>query len=404
MAIPATEAGILAWLDQALNLERAAQNPAGFREYRLDRMRAAMAHLPPPPAPVTVTGTKGKGSTLRLIEAGLRALGRPTVAFTSPHLASVRERWRIDGEPIPHAELAGHAAAVAAVETATGTALTWFERCFAIAVHAAAARPQADFLCEVGLGGRLDCANVLDARLVVLTHLSHDHCEVLGNTLELIAGEKLALCRPGRPVVIAPQSPEGERAVRAHAPATSPATWVRREASPIALALPGAHQQDNASTALAVLRLVAPGCDETCVRAGFAGARLAGRCQLVAHAGRRILVDGAHNDVSVAATIAVAHDLLRPGWRLVLGVAKDKAIDGILAAVPPAARPLRCGYASPRARLQADWPPAAQAWPWHADVAAALRALPDGDLCITGSLYVAGEALCALGVAGELPG
>ena len=397
--IPPTEAGINAWLDEALNLEKTLV----YREFRLDRVHAVLPFLPRPPAPITVTGTKGKGSTTRLMECGLLACGRATLAFTSPHLNSVRERWRLDGIPVETGALAARCSEVAAIEAASGIGLTYFERCFAIAVLFAAARPDAVFLLEVGLGGRLDCANALDAALVVMTHLSRDHCQMLGDTLDLIAGEKLALCRAGRPVVIAPQSPAGAEAIRGRLPGASPAHWVAR-APRFRLALAGEHQQDNASTALAALCVALPGLDEAAIRAGLASANLAGRCQLVEVAGRRLLIDGAHNGVSVAATLATAATTLRPGWHLVLGVAKDKEIADILAAIPAGVTATRTGYASSRARLVGDWPEAAQAWPYAADIATALAAVPAGDVCVTGSLYLAAETLAHLGLAGQLPG
>ncbi|MBA3686107.1 MAG: bifunctional tetrahydrofolate synthase/dihydrofolate synthase, partial [Planctomycetes bacterium] len=203
--IPPTDAGIDAWLGEALNLEHTGD----YRDLRLDRMRGFMRLLPTPPAPWTVTGTKGKGSTVRLIEAALLAAGESTLAFTSPHVNTVRERWRIDGAPADAASVAAACARVDQLESGSGTRLTYFERCFAIACLLASARPGSAFICEVGLGGRLDCANVLDAAVLVLTNLSRDHCQILGDTLEAIAGEKLALCRPGRPLVVAPQSLPG---------------------------------------------------------------------------------------------------------------------------------------------------------------------------------------------------
>jgi dihydrofolate synthase/folylpolyglutamate synthase len=401
MAIAASDDGLCAWLDQGIDHERAGS----FREIRLERIRAFIARLPPVPPPLTVAGTKGKGSTVRLAEAALLAAGRPVLAFTSPHVASVRERWRLDGVPAPAALLAEAAGRVERLRVAVGAELTWFERSFALACLLAGERPGLAFLCEVGLGGRLDCANTLDAAVVVLTHLSHDHRDVLGPTLGHIAREKLAVCRPGRPLVVAPQSAEGAAAIRAALPAGVPATWVEPPVRPFDLALPGVHQQGNAATALAAARILAGGLDEERARQGMAQARLAARCQLVAQGGRRLLVDGAHNGPSVAATLAVAEGLLRPGFVVVLGLASDKEVDEVLAAIPAGRAVRRCGYASQRARGEDQWPPLARSWPWHAGIAQALAAVPgDRDVCITGSFYLAGEALVQLGAAGELPG
>jgi dihydrofolate synthase/folylpolyglutamate synthase len=394
--IPPTATGLTTWLDAAPNAERTGD----FRAIRPERMRAFLAHLPQPPAPCTVAGTKGKGSTVRLIEAALRAHGLPTVTFTSPHVSSVCERWRVDGVPADPAVLAPLAEQIQDLEDRTHLRLSWFERTLAIAILLSH-RHGGHLILEVGLGGRLDATNALDAGVAVLTHVSHDHRDVLGPTLWHIAREKLAIARPGRPLVIAPQTPAAALAIWHRTPGGADIRWVQRQ--PFDLAMPGTHQHDNAATALATARLLHPALDEATARLGMRDARLAARCQLIEQAGRRVLVDGAHNGPSVAATLACARTLLRPGWRVVLACARDKEIDEILAAIPAGTPVLRCGYASPRARGEADWPPAARTWPWLPDAATACAVEP-GDLCVTGSLYLAGEALAALGTAGAIPG
>lgn len=401
------ETALSSWLDAAPNRERSGD----FAGIRLDRYRRFLGFLPPPPAPCTVAGTKGKGSTVRLIEGALLAHGVPTIAFTSPHVRSVCERWRVDGIPVAAEVLLPLTRVVAAVEQRSGIGLTYFERTAALAVLLAANRPGCQLLWEVGLGGRLDCANALDCAVAVLTHLSHDHRDILGPTLTHIAGEKLPIVRAGQPLLIAPQSAEAHAAIRSQlpliVPASVPVTWVAREPRRFSLALSGEHQQDNASTALAAVRLLLPQMDEQLARRGMAGTALAARCQLLTVGGRRILIDGAHNGPSVAATLAVAHQQLRPGWHLVLGLASDKEIDEILPLLTGLSEVVtihRCGYESPRARRAGDWPPALLAKPWHDSVRQALAALPAGDLCVTGSFYLAGEALQALDPRGSLPG
>ncbi len=402
VAVPPTDVGIEAWLNEGLNLER---HPDG-REFKLDRLRTVLPLLPIPPAPCTVTGTKGKGSTVRLIESALRAAGQPTLAFTSPHLRRITERWRIDGVPASPSVIAERAMRVIAAEERVGTRLTYFERSFAIAVILASERPGTRFICEVGLGGRLDCANALDAAVVVLTHLSRDHCQLLGPTEVHIAREKLALCRSGRPLIVAPQSAAGSAAVAATTlPAQVTVDHVVRASTPFALALLGEHQQDNASTALAALRHFAPEVDEATARRGFASATLGGRCQLIEHGGRRCLVDGAHNAASVATTLAVAQRCLRPGWLLVLGLARDKEANDVLPLIAADQQVWRVSYGSPRSRQQHEWPTSALPWPWSPSIADALQSLPsDCDLCITGSFYLAGETLAVLGDPSPIPG
>jgi dihydrofolate synthase/folylpolyglutamate synthase len=391
-----TTAALTAWLDTAINHELRGD----FAAIKLERIRAFLGLIPVPTTTCIVAGTKGKGSTLRLIEAALVAHGVPTLAFTSPHVLDVCERWRIDGHNADPTTLTGVAEQVAALETAHHLPLTWFERTFAMACLLANQRPNTVFLVEVGLGGRLDCANVLDATVAVLTHLSHDHRDVLGPTLTHIAREKIAISRPGRPLVIAPQSADGAAAVAtalAELPAAPAVHHVVRHADLPELALPGAHQCDNASTALVAARLLFPALDDARALAAMATATLPARCQLVTQGGRRILIDGAHNGPSLAATLAVAEARLRPGWRLVMGLAKDKEIDEIAAVLGDRAF-VRCGYQSPRARGEADWPEDMRRQPWAHTAAAALATIPANvDVCVTGSFYIAGELLAYLG-------
>ena len=384
-------AAIQAWLDAAPNAERTGD----FRAIRPERMRAFLARLPVPPAPCTVAGTKGKGSTVRLIEAALNGNGISTVAFSSPHVVSVMERWRVDGADADAAVIAPLCRRVEAEEVAAGIRLSWFERTFAVACLLAHER-QCAFVCEVGLGGRLDATNALDAAVAVLSQVSHDHREVLGPTTWHIAHEKLAISRPGRPLVIAPQEDATALAVWHRLPPGRAVHWVQRPARRFELALTGDHQQDNAATALLAARLYRPGIDLGLARAGMRHATLPGRCQLLG----RAMIDGAHNGPSLRAAITVAATRFAPGWTLLLGTARDKEIDEMLAVIPTGLRVLRCGFASPRARGEGDWPPTARRWPWYPNASAALAAT-SGQVLVAGSLYLAGEALSALGQQAE---
>lgn len=412
-------AAIDAWLNTVPNRERTGV----FRDMQVEGVRRLVALLPPVPAPCTVAGTKGKGSTVRLIERALVAAGQPTVAFTSPHVASVLERWRVDGQPAHAATVALACERVAALEQSHLLTLTYFERTFAVACLLAGQRPDTRFIVEVGLGGRLDCANALDCAIAVITHLSHDHRDVLGPTLHHIAREKLAVSRADAPLVIAPQTPtaalalarlvpgfrhappEPQRALRINLRPRAPTVWAQSPRLPFDLSLAGDHQQDNAATAAAVLSVWAPEIDAATMRRGFADASLAARCQIIEHSGRTLLIDGAHNRESIAATLAVARRRLRAGWRLIIGLASDKEIDEIMQVIPPGVPVTRCGYDSPRARREDQWPRAAQDWRWCNHIGEALTIQPPHvDVCVTGSFYLAGEALTYLGHAGDIPG
>ena len=179
---------------------------------RVQRLLAALGNperrLPPV---VHVAGTNGKGSTVAYLRAIAEAAGLRVHAFTSPHLVRFNERIRLAGRLIGDEALA---ALLEEVERANaGEPITFFEITAAAALQAFADHPADLCLVEVGLGGRYDATNVFDApALSVITPVDYDHREYLGDTLELIAGEKAGVLKPGRPAVIARQ-PEAARHV-----------------------------------------------------------------------------------------------------------------------------------------------------------------------------------------------
>lgn len=380
------------WLNQSFSREATGQ----YDDIKLGPISQVLAALPAPPRPVTIAGTKGKGSTLAMLEGALLSAGARTIAFTSPHVFSVHERWRINGNDVDEATAVAAAQQVADAEEATGAALTYFERCFAIAVVLAADRGDAHFLVEVGLGGRLDCANALDTRMAIITHLSRDHCAILGDTVALIAREKLAIARHDAPLLIAPQSLVGTEAVHVSLPLAASCHWVETGVFPAQqpLAMPGEHQRQNAATALTAARMLLPTVDDDILIAGIARARMPARSQLIEQTDRTLLIDGAHNGPSIQAAVAVADTHLRSGWQLILGLATDKELAEILPLIPTHVQVVRCGYEGPRARRADAWPDAPDSWPYHDRIDEALAATdPHRDVCITGSFYLAGEAL-----------
>ena len=161
-----------------------------------------------PPA-IHIAGTNGKGSTQAMIRAGLESAGKRVHAYTSPHLAQFHERIRLAGELIPEAELA---ATLEECEAANGgEPITFFEITTAAAFLAFSRSPADYTLLEVGLGGRLDATNVIETpALTVLTPISIDHTQYLGETLELIAGEKAGILKRRVPCVVAPQEAAAE--------------------------------------------------------------------------------------------------------------------------------------------------------------------------------------------------
>ncbi|HUF39440.1 MAG TPA: folylpolyglutamate synthase/dihydrofolate synthase family protein [Anaerolineales bacterium] len=310
---------------------------------------------------IHIAGTKGKGSTAAFCSSALTAAGHRTGLYTSPHLEDFTERIRVDGEPISEDALTElveavkpHVAAVPAIST--------FEITTALAfMHFA--RMDADAaVVEVGLGGRLDATNVVTPLVSVITSISYDHTQILGETLGEIAGEKAGIIKPGVPVVSAPQKPEALGAIRKAADAAGARLFVAGEDymfSPdghsldgqdmrvwdemghtIRLRIPllGRHQVENAAVAWAALRKAAdaglPVSGEA-VATGFWTVRWPGRFEIL----RRspfVVLDAAHNEDSARRLLETLEEYL-PERRLtlILGASGDKDVSGFLEILRP---------------------------------------------------------------------
>ena len=200
-------------LDRLLTLHPKIIDLTLDRVWRLlDAMGNPQDRLPPV---VHIAGTNGKGSTLAMIRAGLEGEGARVHAYTSPHLARFHERIRVAGALISEPDLAE---LLQDCELANrGKPITFFE-ITTVAALVAFSRVEADAtLLEVGLGGRLDATNVLTPRLSVITPVSIDHQQYLGETIEEIAGEKAGILKPNVPAVIGPQSDAARAVIEARA-------------------------------------------------------------------------------------------------------------------------------------------------------------------------------------------
>jgi dihydrofolate synthase/folylpolyglutamate synthase len=323
------------------------RTPESRIELGLDRVRQVLGRLDLELAGrriVTVAGTNGKGSTVGFIDAGLRAAGRRTFAYTSPHLIDFRERFRLEGRMAAAGETRR---ALLAVEQARGsTALTYFEHVTLAGLVLAEQADVDDLILEVGLGGRLDAVNVVDADLAVITSIGLDHQEWLGRTRALIAREKCGVARPARPVVVAEPDPPAGMLEHLEALGADVLNWgtdfqarwttrglsLRLGSGPTARrwgalqpALAGRHQRYNAAAAAVALDRL--GVDEASIREGLARARVAGRFEQLAD-DPPTWVDVAHNPAAARALRDVIDR--RPGRAIaVFAALADKDIEGI---------------------------------------------------------------------------
>ena len=281
----------------------------------LERVRAVWERLGAPrggPIVIVVGGTNGKGSTVAFLEAILAASCLRVGAYTSPHLLRYNERVRIAGAQVDDATLI---AAFERIELAReDTPLTYFEFGTLAALLAFAATPLDVVLLEVGLGGRLDAVNIVDADAAIVTTIDVDHAELLGTDRESIGFEKAGIFRRGRPAIVGERQPPaallehaeslGARLDRAgidfaHREAPAGWTWIHRDGTRHDLPetrLDAPSQRDNASAALAALHALRAqlAVRDDAIVEGIATATLPGRLQRLRFA-PELVVDVGHN-------------------------------------------------------------------------------------------------------------
>ncbi|MDP9420526.1 MAG: Mur ligase family protein [Actinomycetota bacterium] len=416
----------LAYLDAHVDYEALASGR--FEEPDLERIRRLCAlsgdlqHAQPA---LHVTGTNGKGSTARIATSLLAAHGLTVGTYTSPDLGRVNERLSRNGAPIDDEAFAATVAAVAELEQASGVRPSRFEILTLAALRWFADEAVDVAVVEVGMGGRWDATNVVDAGVAVVTNVGLDHTGVLGPTLLDIAGEKSGIVKPGATLVLGETDPELMPVFEAARPA---ATW-RRDVEfgcstnvvavggrvldlrtpgatheQVFLPLHGGHQGDNAAIALAAVEaFFGRPVDDDVVREALGGVAVPGRFEIV---GRRPLVvlDGAHNPDGCRAAARTLDDFSLAGASvLVVGMNRGRSAEEMLTA-------LRADQARLVVACAVDWPRAMSA----EEVGAAARhigaevemvqsvpdalqralavASADDAVLVTGSLYVVGAA------------
>ena len=395
---------------------------------RVERLLAALDHperaLPPV---IHIAGTNGKGSTQAMIRAGLEAMGQRVHAYTSPHLARFHERIRVAGALISEPVLT---ALLDECEAANGgQPITFFEITTCAAFLAFARTPADVTLLEVGLGGRLDATNVIDRpALTIITPVSVDHQQFLGETLPEIAAEKAGIIKRGIPVIVGPQDDAAldvieRRAARLGAPVLAFGQhWHAHEERDRLIYqderglldlplpnLPGPHQIHNAGAALAALRAL--DADGLACEAAVTRAEWPARMQRLHHGPladaaplAELWLDGGHNPAGGEAIAATLARMSTRPTHLICGMLNTKDIVGYLRPLAARADSLTAvsipGEANtlPAEQTEAAARTAGFATTAQADsVADALtritRSEPRARVLICGSLYLAGQVL-----------
>jgi dihydrofolate synthase / folylpolyglutamate synthase len=438
-----------------------SRRPEHSVDLALDRMAELVGLLGDPQrsSPVIhITGTNGKTSTARMTDALLRARGLRTGRFTSPHLVSIRERIVVDGAPIsPERFVAAYEEVipyVKLVDERHPAAMSFFEVLTGMAFAVFADTPVDVMILEVGVGGRLDCTNVADGVVAVITPISLDHTRLLGSTVEEIAAEKAGIIKPGAVAVLAQQPLDAAEVLLRYA--VEVGATVAREGvefgvlsreqavggqrltlrglrgtyEDLYLPLFGLHQAGNAACALAAVEAFAGVTDDAAaldanlVREAFATVSSPGRLEVIRRS-PTIIIDAAHNPAGMAATVAAIEEAFSFA-RLtgVFAASGDKDVPGILAELEPlltdivvtrnssdrsldpeqAAELAAEIFGEDRVRSASRLDDAIEAAVALADEAVAETGPGSGGVLITGSVITAGDARRLLGPAGgELP-
>ena len=447
--------------EQAVDaLHQLGHELAGTASHKFDlaHMRVLLEELGNPEKRfpcVLIAGTNGKGSTAATLAAILQAGGYRTALYTSPHLVRINERIRLNGRPIGDAEFAATYERVesAAKALVANDSLPWhpsfFEMLTAMAFDIFARSEVQIAVLEVGMGGRLDATNVVEPLISVITDISLDHQKFLGNTIAEIAGEKAGIIRPGGTVVTLPQHPaandvighavldRGAVAISAvkHMPPVSPGAAdymaqagagsgernryllsVADETITVDSPLPGRHQLRNLALAITTAeelgRFGFP-VTPAQVEAGVRNTRWPGRFQVIPAEnnalGRELIFDVAHNpDGAWALRSALSEKVGERPITVVFGAMHDKAFHEMVQILFPIAQQVVVTKAhNPRAASTTELAEAASRVGTDvteaAEVPLAIRQAAEltsrnGVVVITGSIFVVGEAMQALGI------
>lgn len=355
---------------------------------------------------IQIAGTNGKGSTAVMLDSISRAAGIKTGLYSSPHLVSITERIRINGEQISEDDFARHTAAVRdaakhLLDTNEIEALpTFFEHVTAIALLAFREAAIDLAILETGMGGRLDSTTAANASTVAITQIAMDHEQYLGSTIESIAGEKAAIIRPGVTAIIGKQEPAALSVLlrRCEKTGVQPILAMPTSES-IRIGLRGRHQLENAAIAIAVAKSLS--ISDDAIFSGIETANHPGRLELL-DGEPSVLLDGAHNPAGAEALRDYLIEFGRRPLTIVFGAMSDKQLVRIGELLFPLADNLILTQIdNPRAASLETLETIAMRFARGSVTKSktgadgfetSLRITPpEGLICVTGSLYLIGE-------------
>ncbi|XLS28539.1 bifunctional folylpolyglutamate synthase/dihydrofolate synthase [Flavobacteriaceae bacterium M23B6Z8] len=330
---------VISWMFTRLPMYQ-RQGKAAFKS-KLDNSRAFSAHLGHPERSfksIHIAGTNGKGSTSHMIASVLQEAGYKTGLYTSPHLKDFRERIKINGKLIPQASVKDfirtHRNFLEEHE------LSFFEMTVAMAFDHFSKQKVDIAVIETGLGGRLDSTNIITPVLSVITNIGFDHMDMLGDTLEKIAGEKAGIIKDGVPVVIGEYHPETFPVFEQKAREKKANLLLVRDfdQNPFQTDLKGAYQSKNLQTAyVALTHLSGFDIEERNLQEGLGNVvrntGLQGRWQQL-KTNPTVICDVAHNKEGLALALEQLNTYSFRSLRIVLGVVKDKDLTTILPLFP----------------------------------------------------------------------
>jgi len=415
--------------------------PAFYDLRRVEELLARLGNPHREARSVHIGGTNGKGSTAAMVASVLTASGYTTGLYTSPHLNTIRERFRVDGALITEEEFTSVVARLKPEvervnEEATYGELTTFELLTALAFAYFKLKGVYFQVLEVGMGGKFDATNVIQPEVCVITSISLDHTEVLGNSLAEIATEKAGIIKPNSVVVLSPQTDEVVRVIEEAClkqrvglvRVGRDISWQslsfddkqqllkvkgRLDSYKLSIPLLGYYQAENAATAVATLEVLAAkgvNISRDSITSGLAQVRWAGRLQILSRH-PLLVVDGAHNpDSARKLRQSLAKYFHFNQATLIMGASSDKNVDGVVSELAPlfdkvivtrsrhprAMEPSQLIAAFRRRGIEARL---VEVVPEALSLALSMTGAQDL-ICVTGSLFVVAEAIKQINLSG----